>query len=280
MVSCFSFVVGLVMIFGKLIGGVIGFYSGGLFTGLLGIFVGHMFDKALKNIFRDDSPEALAIIQKNFFETTFTLIGFLAKSDGQVSTAEIKQTEALMTQMGLTADHKREAINLFKTGSAVEFDPTETLQSFHEKCGARPRLVQMLMMYLVNTALADGKFDEGEESALKTVANGLHYSEFAFAKLLKMIKAQGSFSSAGGSYYSAGGSPRSSADELSSAYDALGVSSSASDSEVKKAYRKLMSQYHPDKLMGQGVPDDMLKAATERSQEVQAAYDVIKTSRK
>jgi DnaJ like chaperone protein len=95
-----------------------------------------------------------------------------------------------------------------------------------------------------------------------------------------MIKAQGSFSSAGGSYYSAGGSPRSSADELSSAYDALGVSSSASDSEVKKAYRKLMSQYHPDKLMGQGVPDDMLKAATERSQEVQAAYDVIKTSRK
>lgn len=268
------------MIFGKLIGGVIGFYSGGLLTGLLGIFVGHVFDKALIKFFRDDSPEALAIIQKNFFETTFTLIGFLAKSDGQVSAAEIKQTEALMTQMGLTAEHKREAISLFKTGSAAEFDPTEILQSFHEKCGARPRLVQMLMMYLVNTALADGKFDEGEASALKTVAKGLHYSDFAFAQLLKMIKAQGSFSSAGGSYRSAGGPQGPSADELSSAYDALGVASTASDSEIKKAYRRLMSEYHPDKLIGQGVPDDMLKAATERSQEVQVAYDVIKASRK
>jgi DnaJ like chaperone protein len=268
------------MIFGKLIGGAIGFYSGGLFTGLLGVFEGHLFDRALKNIMRDDSPEALALIQQNFFESTFTLIGFLAKSDGHVTSEEIKQTEALMVQMGLTADHKREAIKLFKIGSAVEFDPTETLQQFYEKCGARPRLVQMLMMYLVNTALADGKFDEGEESALKTVARGLHYSDFAFAQLLKMIKAQGSFSRAGGSYYSSGGAARSSADELRSAYDALGASSSASDSEIKKAYRKLMSEYHPDKLMGQGVPDDMLKAATERSQEVQAAYDVIKKSRK
>lgn len=268
------------MIFGKLIGGAIGFYSGGLFTCLLGVFVGHLFDKALRRFLRDDSPEALAIIQKNFFETTFTLIGYLAKSDGQVTTAEIKQTEALMVQMGLTADHKREAIKFFKLGSAAEFDPTATLEHFREQCGARPRLVQMLIMYLVNTALADGKFDEGEESALKTVAKGLHYSDFAFAQLIRMIKAQGSFSSSGGSYYSSGASARSSADELSSAYDALGVASSASDSEIKKAYRKLMSEYHPDKLIGQGVPDDMIKAATERSQEVQAAYDVIKKSRK
>ena len=61
------------MIFGKLIGGAVGFYSGGLFTCLLGVFVGHLFDKALRRFLRDDSPEALAIIQQNFFETTFTL---------------------------------------------------------------------------------------------------------------------------------------------------------------------------------------------------------------
>ena len=64
------------------------------------------------------------------------------------------------------------------------------------------------------------------------------------------------------------------------AYEALGITEQTSDKDAKRAYRKLMSEYHPDKLMGQGVPDDMIKVATERSQEVQAAYDLIKKSRK
>jgi len=60
----------------------------------------------------------------------------------------------------------------------------------------------------------------------------------------------------------------------------LKVSEAASDTEIKKAYRKLISEYHPDKLMGQGVPEDMIKVATERSQKVQTAYDLIKKTRK
>jgi DnaJ like chaperone protein len=52
------------------------------------------------------------------------------------------------------------------------------------------------------------------------------------------------------------------------------------DAELKKAYRKLMSEYHPDKLAGRSVPDDMVKVATERAQEIQAAYDMIKKHRK
>jgi DnaJ like chaperone protein len=57
------------------------------------------------------------------------------------------------------------------------------------------------------------------------------------------------------------------------------VTRESSDQEVKRAYRKLMSQYHPDKLMGQGMPEDMIAMATAKSQEVQAAYDVIRKSR-
>jgi DnaJ like chaperone protein len=58
------------------------------------------------------------------------------------------------------------------------------------------------------------------------------------------------------------------------------VSKESSDQEVKMAYRKLMSQYHPDKLMGQGVPEDMIAVATEQAKEVQVAYDLIARSRK
>jgi DnaJ like chaperone protein len=57
------------------------------------------------------------------------------------------------------------------------------------------------------------------------------------------------------------------------------VSETLSDQEIKRAYRKLMSQYHPDKLIGQGLPEDMLEVATEQAKEIQVAYDLIKKHR-
>jgi DnaJ like chaperone protein len=70
-----------------------------------------------------------------------------------------------------------------------------------------------------------------------------------------------------------------SATALDNAYKALGVSKESTDQEVKRAYRKLISQYHPDKLIGQGLPEDMIAVATEQAKEVQLAYDLIMKSR-
>lgn len=264
--------------FGKLIGGAIGYFSAGWLGAIVGIIAGHFFDKAIRRVAQQESPEAIQAIQERFFKTTFTLIGYLAKADGRVSQEEIDQTQGLMEGISLTADHKREAIALFKVGSDPTFNPEETLHNFKQTCGHRIQLKQMLMVYLVNTALADGTLDPKEEDALRKIAQGLQFSSLAFDQLLKMIRAQGNFS--GGSYHYQSGQGAPTKNELADAYTALGVSESASDAEIKKAYRKLMSEYHPDKLMGQGVPDDMLKMATERSQEVQTAYDLIKKMRK
>ncbi len=66
---------------------------------------------------------------------------------------------------------------------------------------------------------------------------------------------------------------------LDDAYKALGVTKDSTDAEVKRAWRKLMSQYHPDKLIGQGMPEDMIAMATEQAKEIQVAYDLIKKSR-
>jgi DnaJ like chaperone protein len=263
---------------GKLIGGLIGLFSGGLFMGLLGLFVGSLFDKAARNFSKRESPAVLQAVQEKFFQTTFTLIGYLAKSDGTVTQEEVDQTQSLMDKMGLTADHKREAIRLFKVGSTPGFDPQVTLQSFRDTCSGRIQLTQMLMVNLINIALADGKFDAKEESALREVAQGLNFSHLAFEQLLKMIRAQGAF--AGSNYQSRQGRQQPSRNQLNAAYDALGVTEAASDTDIKKAYRKLISEYHPDKLMGQGVPEDMIKVATERTQEIQTAYDLIKKMRK
>lgn len=262
--------------FGKIFGGMIGFSFGGPFGAMLGVFIGHQIDKASQMREQMASPEIRERIQACFLKTTFLLLGYMAKADGRVSEEEVAQTELLMGNMNLTPDKRKEAITLFKQGSSSSFQPDDTLNEFRTLCGRHHNLVQMLIMYMVNLAFADGSFDAAEERVLREVAGGLGISRMAFEQLLRMIKAQHSFGQDGG--YSGAGPTGAHGGSLKQAYEALGVSDSSSKAEVKRAYRKLMSEYHPDKLAGQGVPEEMIKAATARSQEIQSAYEMIKKS--
>ncbi len=255
---------------GKLLGGLIGFSTFGVIGAIIGVIIGNVFDKGYAGTFQAFSPENLQRRQQVFFETTFSLMGMIAKSDGRISEEEIAHTENYMTQQGLTPEHRREAINLFKAGADSDLD--SLLREFNEVC-IQANVKQMLLVHLVGISLADGVFDPAEEALLRKIAQKLGFDARSFEHLVQMIRNQSHFHQQGGGY-----SP-SSKDDLQAAYEALGVSETATDAEVKKAYRKLMSQYHPDKLMGQGVPEDMIKVATERSQEVQTAYDLIKKSR-
>ncbi len=222
--------------------------------------------------------------QSIFFKTVFTLMGKLAKADGRVSEQEIAHVEKFMTQLGMTPNHRKEAIAYFKTGSAQDYAIDPLIQEFNAAAMQSPNLKQLVMVYLVGVAMADGKMHPNEISLLSEIAQKLGYSPQAFEQLLAMLQGQGQFS--GGGYHQGGayggqsaGRPTS-ASALQAAYQALGVKESDSDADIKRAYRRLIREFHPDKLMGQGVPEDMIKVATERSQEIQAAYDLIKKSRK
>lgn len=261
---------------GKIIGGLLGFAAGGPLLAIIGVIIGHLFDRALKRTLHV-SPEELQAIQTSFFNTLFMLLGHIAKADGRITETEIKLTESLMEKMGLSADHKREAIRLFKVGAEPIFNLDNVLRDFKYHSSRSPNLVQMLLVYLINLAMADGELHPNEEQILRQVAEKLGFSSFIFEQILRMIRAQNAFGD-DEHFQRAQQAPR--ADEVTLAYEALGVSPTASDAEIKKSYRKLMSQYHPDKLIGQGMPEDMIKEATERSQEIQKAYDVVKKSRR
>jgi DnaJ like chaperone protein len=260
------------MIFGKLIGGFIGLLVGGVLGLIVGVFIGHAFDRGLVQTLRFGSPENIERIKTSFFETTFLLAGHLAKADGRVSQQEIDHTEQLFTQMGLTAEHRSRAIELFRQGSGSDFQLETTVNAFLQTCGPQRQLQQTMLLFLISLALADQVIDPAEHATLVRIANLMGLGTAQLEQLLRMAQAQEHFHGKGGYTAQPGTS-------LEDAYTALGVSSDVDDKALKRAYRKLMSENHPDKLIAKGVPEDMVKLATERSQEIQAAYEMIRKQR-
>lgn len=242
-------------------------------------------------------------VQQSFFKTVFTLLGYVARRDGPINKQEVSRTETYMEKMNLTAAQKREAIALFKRGASPGFNLDVALREFHWLARKSPNLTQILLVYLVNLARSDGLLVDREREAVQKIASDLGYNSITFAQLLKMLSAQDRFveepvagqqshradESAEHGYSQHGSSKQSNkkryagfeSDEEQSdcAYDALGLTPTASDAEVKKAYRSLANQFHPDKLIGQGLPPFMVKALTERFKYIQSAYHCIKESR-
>lgn len=266
---------------GKIIGFLIGLSIGGIYGALIGLFLGHLLDRGRSGrVYRNFDPRQRAQVEETFFNTMFSLAGHLAKADGRISENEISDTEALMSRMKLRAEDRQRAITRFKEGAAPGFDPNATLAEFERECGRYANLKQMLLAYLISLALADGGIDEAEKAVLQKIAASLGYTAATFNQILRMAIAQSRFYGyQHGTDQDRGPAGPAQAERLDSAYEALGVESAASDAEVKRAYRRLMSQYHPDKVTGRGMPDDMVELATERAQEIQAAYDTIKKHR-
>lgn len=260
------------MFYGKLIGGFIGLLVGGIVGLALGVFVGHLFDRGLTHSLRFGSPEQIERIRQSFFETTFLLCGYLAKADGRISQQEIDHTESFFVQMGLTSEQRKHAIELFRQGAAPDFHPEPVLAAFLQTCGHQRQLQHTLLVYLVSLALADDRLEQAELEALTRIARPFGIARSRLEQLLRMARAQEHFHGREGFSPQPGTS-------LDDAYAALGVSPQVNDRDLKRAYRKLMSENHPDKLIARGVPEDMIRLATERSQEVQAAYEMIRRSR-
>jgi len=255
----------------KIIGAILGYFLFNFFGAFLGYLIGSSIDRAKDYGIGGINPLGNSNRKAVFLETAFVLMGKLAKSDGHISKDEINHVEQFIQKMGMSSEHRQLAIDQFKRGSAANFDIDPTLDEFLASCGNTLNLKQVLLMYLTVMALADGKLDPAERSLLEKIALRLGYSSSDFNQLLEMVLNQ--------SHFSQGSTSTPSASTLDDAYKALGVSAKNTDQEIKRAYRKLMSQYHPDKLIGQGLPEDMIAVATEQAKEIQVAYDLIKKQR-
>ncbi|HEY6131490.1 MAG TPA: co-chaperone DjlA [Halioglobus sp.] len=258
--------------FGKVICGLIGFAAWSIPGLILGVIIGHAFDRGLAKALQFGSPENIERIKNSFFETTFLLAGYLAKVDGRISKSEIELTEQFIAQLGLNAEQRQRAIDLFRRGSATDFAMEPTVATFLQTCGPQRQLQHTLLLFLISLAHADQGMEPAEHAALVRIANAMGMYAVQLEQLLRMARAQEQFHRQRNDTVQRGTS-------LEDAYAALGVDSAVSDKELKRAYRRLMSENHPDKLIAKGVPAEMIKLATERAQEIQAAYEAVKKAR-
>jgi len=253
---------------GKLIGGTLGFMIGGPLGAMLGAGFGHNFDaKSQRRQYRVGySPGNQERTQAAFFAATFSVMGHIAKADGQVSKSEIALANQLMTHMQLNAQQKKMAMSLFNQGKSPDFQLDSILQQFKQECHRRTTLIRMFLEIQVQAAMADGRLDSSESEILQRVALTLGFKQSELDKIINMIK-------------SAGASEAGQQMTLEEAYGIIGATENMTTVDIRKLYRRLLSQHHPDKLVSKGLPEEMIKLANEKIHEIQVAWKLIQKSR-
>ncbi|MDB2384478.1 co-chaperone DjlA [Endozoicomonas sp.] len=265
------------------IGIFLGLLYGGVFGGIFGGCLGAWLNKnyLLKHQgFAKPSGFNRQQAQSAFFNATFLVMGHLAKADGRVSEDEIQAASAIMKEMRLSPDQRRMAIELFNKGKGQDADIESHLRTFRQVAGSST-LIPMFLEIQLQAAYADGNLTQAERSVFTWVCGSLGINSISFELLHKRFVAQqafyqGKYQQQGGSGYQRQGA----VSDIKQAYNVLGVEKKASDAEVKRAYRKLMSQHHPDKLVAKGLPEEMMQVAKQKAQEIQGAYDKIRQHRK
>jgi DnaJ like chaperone protein len=243
--------------------GFIGLLVGG-FRGLVwGLALGYVAGWAISHFLR----KGLGVIQSQFIETTFAVMGAVCKADGVVTRDEIRAAENLFTRLNLSAEQRAAAMAAFNRGKSPDFDLDGTVQRFARASRHQRPLLVMFLQMQVSAIAADGNVHAAEHQMLVRIARGLGLSEADVAQLEALLRTG-----------SSAGQP-SRASKLDDAYAALGLTKDASDAQVKQTYRRLMSQNHPDKLAAKGLPESMRQMAEEKTREISTAYALIKEAR-
>jgi DnaJ like chaperone protein len=270
---------------GKIIGAILGIIFIGPFGALVGLWLGHIVDQSQGYFFRSPREQINTRskhIQQLFFRATFMVMGFMAKADGHISSREIAATEQVIRQFQLSKAQRKKAIAWFEEGKSPDFDWRDIVDQLREACRRNMPLIQLFMDIQRQVSSVDGMSHQ-KQAILQSIALQLgcqpsaqdFFSQF-FEQMQQQQYSQQSYQyqqqgQGGRQYYR----PPTTSQPHIDPYAVLGISRGATSAEIKKAYRRLMSQNHPDKLVAQGLPPEMIKAATEKTQLIQRAYQML-----
>ncbi|MDO1528479.1 co-chaperone DjlA [Fulvimonas sp. R45] len=239
----------------------------------VGGIVGFVLDNLRFSQRRAATPEA-----GGFVVPLFALLGAVAKSDGRVSEAEIAVAERMMARMGLGAEQRQQAVASFNRGKQPEFDVTPTINELRQWVGLRRDHAFPVLDVVIETVLAEGNPSPEKMAILRQLAFALRVSDMELMALMAMkgyvwnAGSRGRGPGAGGGYV-----PPTRNTQGPDPYAVLGITRDADDRAVKRAYRKLISEHHPDRLGD--LPEEMRRRAEARASEINAAYERIKAEK-
>ncbi|UDG80220.1 co-chaperone DjlA [Candidatus Steffania adelgidicola] len=270
---------------GKILGVLLVILSGfGFWALVLALLIGYILDKTWSaHRMGPDSFSDQQTRQDIFFYTTFQVMGHLSKSKGRVTEADILHAHMLMTRMQLNNSLQNTAQEAFREGKKPYFPLRNQLRKFRQVCFDNFDLIRMFLEIQIQAAFADGLLHPKERQVLYVIAEELGISREQFHHFLSIIEAGSQFSGNRDSHQSQY-RPRGQQQEeerptLDDACNVLGVRLQDDSSTIKRAYRKLMSEHHPDKLVAKGLPSEMMEIAKQKTQAIQLAYDLLKRAK-
>ncbi len=248
---------------GKIVGGTIGFALGGPLGAIAGAVFGHAFDSSSTDLQENQGENQGAHFsridasQLAFFVSAFSMLAKLTQADGRVSHEELDTIEGFAVRdLRLSPQDKQIALNIFRTAleSPASFD--DFAIQFYQHFQSQPHLIEMMIDILLRVSVADGELNGSEETLIRNAVRIFGLSDQRYGQLRATYAG---LSSAG--------------------YEVLGCQPDDSDEVVKRRYRKLVQDYHPDKIAGKGLPDEFNQLAHEKFREIQNAYEMIKKER-
>ncbi len=232
---------------GKIIGGVLGSFLGPWGTAI-GVGIGHQFDKGASRV-----QEAGMVMQVAFFGC----LAKMAKADGKITPEEIQAVEQIIARLGYTPRMREAAIEIFRKAKDDSHTAADYLNQLASVIQFNPQIGMTFIAALHAVAQADGLIHPNEREILLQAERAFRLRTGTIDALL-------------------GGSPASAVDD---AYKVLGCTPQMSDTEIKKVYREKCVQFHPDKLVSKGLPEEFMKYAHDQLAKVNEAYETIKNAR-
>ena len=260
---------------GKVVGAVAGLATGRPLLALLGLLLGHQFDRGFADKFTKFGPSGddrrLDRLPPEFVRVLFQAMGHIAKADGRVNEDEIRAARVVMHRLGLAPAEARRAIAWFDEGKSPAYPLQAQMQALRSGGARKPDQRALFIRLLMEVALADATMDHRERALLWQVCTALDIGRVELAQLEAMLRAQRGFRR----------SPAGDADarRVAAAYRTLGVEKSSSNDEIKRAYRRLMNKNHPDKLASSNPDAATMADAERRTREVRSAYEMLKVRR-